>query len=227
MKKVMMVIVSLAIFLVSQNAFALIWDYNGYYSGDVSSGLTVGTGNVGDPEFGTSQPIQISGAGTLLPAGYPGFYLNFHFIGSTWDSYNAETIEGTGYLDVFAAVLSLSENGYYWNLNTGIHPLKDNPQLIFGIDPYSSEPGPENSYWGGENFHDGILESEDEDVTLIFNTDPAKQYYLTLFMQTMEDEDLPSWGTIRNMTVNPIPEPASLTLLGIGLLGFFGFRKKK
>jgi len=219
-KRLIILVVGLSLFLLSQNAFGFTWVYNGYYAGDISTGLTVGIDRTGDDEDDT-QLIQISGAGTLLPSGYPGWVINFHFNGYTWDSYNATS----GYYDIFAMVLS--ENNYYWNLGTNYHPLETHPDLILGFDPYDPTPDPSDSYWGGEAYGDGILDSEDTDVTLAFNTDPANQYYLTFFMQTMEDEGYPSWGRITNLTVTPTPEPTTLSLLGLGLVGLVGLRRRR
>ena len=229
MRKIAIFVVSVGLFLFTQNAYALDWVYNdnGDYWGDINTtGLTVGASNIDSPEKEWSpgapviQPMQISGAGTLLPAGSPGFRVNFHFNGSTWDSYNTNMYDyKTGYYDVFAAVLS--EKGYYWSLPDiyDLHPLEENPAFILGLDPSNPTPGPDNSYWGGTRYNDGILENVDADVTLDFVTDPAKQYYLTLFMQTMRDENFPSWGTFTNVNVSAVPEPISTILfLSGGLL---------
>ena len=131
------------LFALSPHSFALTWQYYGHYSGDVINGLEVGTDRSGNKEDDT-QSEQISGAGTLLPSGYPAFKVSFHFEGYTWDSYSP-TGGYAGYYDVFAVVLS--EEGYYWDLSrTDIHPLENNSALILGYDPLNPVPDVTDSY---------------------------------------------------------------------------------
>lgn len=214
--------------LLFKNAFAFSWDFTdetNYESPESTYGLLVGSGSINSYSNET-QPIQISGAGTLLPAGYSQFKLDFHAKLNTWDVYNPDA----GFFDVFAVVLS--EQGYYWNLSYDdkhIHPLENNSMLLLGYDPFNPVPGPTDSYWGGGDYRYGGGGYVDTDVRLIFNTDPAKEYYLTLFLQTMQDIDLPSWGTISNLTVTTTPEPASMFLFlsGFGALAISRrFRRK-
>jgi hypothetical protein len=193
---------------------------NGDVSGtDPFTGITVGASNVGSSESDT-QSIQISGAGAILPSGYSGFVVTIPNNNlNTWDSYNFVY----GYVDVFASVLS--DKGYYWNLsNTNIHPLINNTDLIIGHE--SSNPAIP-SYWGGIKYGDGKLDINTYPTNFIFNTDPSKTYYLTLFLQTTKDTEYPSWGTVSGLTVDPIPEPASVILFGMSLLGFGIIRRKR
>jgi len=200
-------------FLLTQNAHAFDWIYNGDTSGNIGQGLTVGSGNVGSSES-DSQPIQISGAGTLLDPGYSSYRVSFHINASTWDSYVVGAPLDPGYIDVFGVVLS--NNGYYWNITNNIHPLENNPNIILGHDPFNPSPEGNVSYWGGLIYGDGVRDDTNSNVTLDFITDPSKQYYLTFFMQTNNDPNYPSWGTVTNMNVVGTPEPISSVLFLLG-----------
>jgi hypothetical protein len=217
MKKIIPLLMMLAVSLsLSTSLYAFDWQYYGDCSGDVNSGLKVGISNWNALEDDL-QPIQISGAGALLPAGYSKVNVNFDFAGYTWDSYNAEFMnngdEDGGYLDVFAVVLS--DKGYYWNLDTSKHPLETNPDLLMDDKLYC--------YWGGKSYHDSLLETSFNPISLSFTTDPSKQYYVSLFLQTNEDTAFSSWGTISNVQVTPEPISSALFLLGAGV--FAGARK--
>lgn len=81
---------------------------------------------------------------------------------------------GTGYLDVFSVGLTERSKGYYWDLpNILIHPLSLNPDLILANNM-------QQPWWGGENFRDHLLETNNDDLSFSFSADPSKEYYLTL-----------------------------------------------
>ncbi len=228
MKKLYGIVLALGLVFSFQNAFAYDWTYNGdtsTTSPEYSAGLIVGLGNSGGSQTATtSQQIQISGGGTKLGSGYSGYRVSFDANLSTYDMYKYNALFDN-YLDVFGIVLS--DQGYYWNLsNTNIHPLENNPALIMGDDPDS--PGTTDSYWGGQTY--GGLENAVASVSLDFTTDPAKEYYLSLFLQTRIFTDHPSWGTFSNVKITPLaatPEPASMILLGIGLAGVAISKRKR
>jgi hypothetical protein len=64
---------------------------------------------------------------------------------------------------------------------------------------------------------------------------PALDYYLNVVLDTGDsgilhpgsDSINPSWGTFSDFSVEPIPEPTSMLLLGIGLIGLVGRRARK
>lgn len=223
------------VFCLANTAYAFDWVYYGDVDGDMNSTMRVGKSHWDAAENDETQSPGISGAGTLLPAGYSNVKVDFTFNQYTWDSYNPEfttsipdpdepggfAIDG-GYLDVFG--VALSDQNYYWNLsnndNDAAHPLENNPYLV--------SPNNNNGYWGGQSYFDHALETNlNAPLSFTFTTDPSKQYYLTFFLQTREDESYPSWGSVSNVQVTPEPISSVLFLLGGGVLGTRLLRKKK
>lgn len=203
------------------------WTYHGEYDGNMEDGLFVGATTERTFAEDDEQPMQISGAGMSLPTGGSRYQVDFHFEGYSWDSYvpylGDET--GTGWLDVFTVALTEKNKGFYWQLgNTDIHPLYNNPDVILATPVYVND----TPWWSGQNYEDHLLESDVSDVQLFFDADPLKEYYLNVFLQTNDDEDLPSWGKFSNVSAKVVPEPVSsvLFLLGGGALAVFRRKKK-
>lgn len=183
------------------------------YSPDANGplGTTVvlgGSGSVtiGSPSTleGGAQPAGVFGVGVpLAPLGlvpYYDLYFDLDF-----DTYDAEN------WDVFAAVVT--ETDYIWNCGT----------LVGGFE------------WGGDTeggieFNIGGWEKQ-----VSVPVTPATNYFLNVVLDTGSsgklhsgcDGDYPSWGTFSDVTVGIIPEPTSMLLLGIGLIGLAGGRVRK
>ena len=152
----------------------------------------------------TSQSKCIHGVSALLPPlnpGKTGYRVTFTYDLSTWDSYNAPTIPGTGYFDSFSVTVSKV-------------PYKD---LAFS-DPLTATGNVTGIgfLWGGTNFADNQLEcnpaictNASPPTTVDITGNAAGVSYLNVVLDTTTNPDAdqqhPSFGLIRILNIVQVP----------------------
>jgi hypothetical protein len=161
------------------------------------SGNTVTVGVAGRSENG-QQPIAFHGASAQLCAARE-YVITFEYNLFTWDSYNADTGNGTGYWDSFS--VSITSVPY--------------PQLAILTDPLQF---PNGFVQGGTRWGDGVLErySGTKTIRAAFNVMSPK--YLNLVLDTTTqptaDDLYPSWGTFTIRSVAAVCGVQEVTFAG-------------
>ena len=185
MKKLLAIVLTVVLLAMGLGASAAlaspgIWETNpGTEVSVTDDTITLGIANKLETD---TQLEAVHGATIVLPPAEQ-IYVEFNYDLYTWDSYNAATVAGTGYWDLFS--ISVSQDKY-WNLTLS--------------DPLDGDPLDIGFQYGGTLYGDTILDNTIGSGAATMTATTVSTNYLNIVLDTAtaphHNGSYGSWGTI-------------------------------